>query len=302
MGEGPLVGVAVPAWRSGDFLGEALASLLAQSYRNLRIVISIDGDDTDTGARCEAFLPDPRIRVLRQPARLGWVRNSALALAAAAEGAAYACIVAHDDILHEQHFAALVAMAGRHGDAAIVFPDFEAFGTERGIVSQDSIIGHKLARQLSILLDHYNAIAWHGLARTSALAAVEPMTPNEVGDFAVDTVWVARMARQGNLVRLPEVLLRKRYHPGNTHGAWAGMPDRDMARAWTVHCLAMLAEAWPTADSADERRLLVGAARRRLLGPPSHVGPFSARIRGLGLKHRMQMELRFRVGVMRLGG
>ena len=95
----PLVVVGIPVWQGANFVGETLRSVLAQEGVALRVVISVDGRDEASAAACVPFLSEARVKLVVQSSRLGWVRNSAVVLAAAvAEAADYACIQPHDDI------------------------------------------------------------------------------------------------------------------------------------------------------------------------------------------------------------
>ena len=69
----PEVTVGMPVYNNGRTLAAALDSLLAQTVRNLRIVISDDGSTDETPSICEAYCRrDSRIDFVRQPANLGY--------------------------------------------------------------------------------------------------------------------------------------------------------------------------------------------------------------------------------------
>ena len=66
----PLVSIVVPAYNAERFLGEALASILAQSYRELEIIVCDDASTDRTGAIARET-GDARVRYLRNDATLG---------------------------------------------------------------------------------------------------------------------------------------------------------------------------------------------------------------------------------------
>jgi hypothetical protein len=69
---GPLVSVVMAARDVAAHIEAAIASILAQTWRDLELIVVDDGSRDDTRARAEAFaLRDPRVRVLRQPASGG---------------------------------------------------------------------------------------------------------------------------------------------------------------------------------------------------------------------------------------
>jgi glycosyltransferase involved in cell wall biosynthesis len=75
----PLVSIIIPCYRQAHFLGTAIQSALAQSYRDIEIIVVNDGSDDDTEAVARSF--GERIRYHRQP-NLGLpaARNAAVSL------------------------------------------------------------------------------------------------------------------------------------------------------------------------------------------------------------------------------
>jgi glycosyltransferase involved in cell wall biosynthesis len=296
----PLISVGVPAWRGAAFVAETLESILRQREVRLRLFISVDGADAATERVCRSFVADPRVRLQVQPERIGWVRNTAAVLAEAMEARAdYACIQPHDDLLAEDYLAALMEMAERSPAAAVVFSDIEAFGTESMVICQSSVTGSPLGRQIALLLDHYNAVAFRGLTRVSALGCVPPMSGNSHDDFAADTLWMSRLAVAGELIRVPRVLYRKRYHPDNTHGSWCAWPIERKIAAWTQHCLDMLAEALKVGHDPTCRRLIWEAARARLLHLATPAGPYQADFAAITSDQRRRMLSAFETAAAR---
>ena len=292
----PLIGVGVPVWRGASVVAETLESVLNQRGVRLKVFVSIDGADADTERACLPFASDPQVRIVVQPRRLGWVKNTAAVLAGAGEQAEFVCVQPHDDWLETDYLATLLDAARDHPHAAVVFSDIAAFGTLEGVVSQESVIGTPIERQLLLLNHHFNAVAYRGLTRTSALKAVPPISGNGHGDFACDTVWMARLARAGDLVRVPRALYHKRYRQGSAHAEWASWRRRQKVAAWIRHCLDMLAEALTVATDIKERRLLIDAARGRLLLSHTELGPYVRQIKSLSRIGRWGMRIAFETG------
>lgn len=291
-----LIGVGVPVWQGADFVAETLESILAQRDVRLQVVVSIDGADRRSENACRPFLSDPRVSMVVQPRRLGWVANTAAALAgASANGAEFACIFPHDDLAEERYFAALREAARENPGAAAVFGDIMTFGTLDIALTQPSVTGSPLDRQLTLLREHYNAVAYRGLTRTTALARVPPLSGNNHGDFACDTVWMARLARVGELIRVPQARYRKRMHGSNTHARWLEWSPQQKIDAWLCHCVDMLAEAAAVTGHAGERDRLVAAARSRLLLDAFPIGPYQTEIARLGASEREALRARFDV-------
>jgi glycosyltransferase involved in cell wall biosynthesis len=59
------IGVVIPAYNAVSWIGDAIASVIAQTHRDWRLVIVDDGSRDDTGRAAARFV-DPRIRLIRQ--------------------------------------------------------------------------------------------------------------------------------------------------------------------------------------------------------------------------------------------
>jgi len=293
----PLIGVGVPVWRGAAFVAETLESVLNQRGVQFKLFISIDGADADSERACLPFASDPRVRIVVQPRRLGWVKNTAAVLAGAGEQAEFACVQPHDDWVEADYLATLLDAARDHPKAAVVFSDLCVFGTQEGVLSQESVTGTPIERQSALLTRHFGAVAYRGLNRTSALKAVPPISGNKFGDFACDTVWMARLARAGDLIRVPQAIYHKRYLPSSAHAEWASWHKWRKSAAWIQHCLDMLVEALPVATDKEERQLLIDAARGRLLWPVhTELGPHAKQIKALSRIRRWGMRVAFEAG------
>lgn len=74
----PLVSVIVPAYNAEGFLAGAVESVLAQTYKNLDILVVNDGSTDDTQRVAESFVPRG-VRVIRQENKgVGGVRNTGI--------------------------------------------------------------------------------------------------------------------------------------------------------------------------------------------------------------------------------
>jgi glycosyltransferase involved in cell wall biosynthesis len=119
--DGPLVTILIPTYSRADLLLEAIRSGLAQTHRNVELIVLDDAspDDGRTTAAVAPFLADPRVRYVRHERNLGIAGNWRAGIAAAA--GAFFCLL-HDDDTFEPTFVAelLAAMAD---DAVIAFCD-----------------------------------------------------------------------------------------------------------------------------------------------------------------------------------
>jgi hypothetical protein len=96
----PLVSVIIPAFRQADFLGEAISSVLDQSYGNLEVIVVDDHSPDHTAAVVQQFT-DPRLRYIAHDCNrmLPAARNTGLR---AARGEIIALLDADDYFVREK--------------------------------------------------------------------------------------------------------------------------------------------------------------------------------------------------------
>jgi len=75
----PLVTIAITSYNYASTIGEAVASALAQTYRNLDVVV-LDNASTDDSVAVVGAIRDERLRLVRHPENVGMRRNHNLAI------------------------------------------------------------------------------------------------------------------------------------------------------------------------------------------------------------------------------
>src|SRR5215211_4791039 len=69
-GGAPLVTVVIPCYNQAHFLGEAIESVLSQSYEHFELIVVDDGSTDDTSEVATAYSArDRRVRLIRQENR-----------------------------------------------------------------------------------------------------------------------------------------------------------------------------------------------------------------------------------------
>lgn len=231
----PFVAVCVPAYGAEAFLEPTLRSLLAQDRPADEIVVSVDpaGDRTEEVAR--DLLSGRRARIVVQPQRLGWVGNTNAALRLARGD--HAMILPHDDLLAPAYLGACLDALAANPGAALAYSDIEIINNGN-IVSETAETGAVVTRAAAIMERHLPAIAWRAVFdRRRARRHLVPSFA--LGDFAADTLWVARMAMQGEMVRVPGALYRKRLKSPSAHSVWYRATPEEKDEMWVVHCIEM---------------------------------------------------------------
>jgi glycosyltransferase involved in cell wall biosynthesis len=108
----PLVSVIMPAHNAAAFIGEAIASVLAQTFRDLELIV-VDDASTDDTTRVVEEVADPRVRLLRLLRNAGPVgaRNAGLDVA----HGRYVALLDADDVAHPERIAHQIELLERSG-------------------------------------------------------------------------------------------------------------------------------------------------------------------------------------------
>ncbi len=204
----PQVSVVIPAYRSADFIGTAIESALAQTMRELELVVVDDGSDDGTAAVAEAFAArDDRVRVLRNERNLGSYATVNRAIAAS-RGTWIAQLDA-DDSWREERLQRLLAAAT---DADVVSDDIEIVGPEDsespgfkpgGMLAQVGLrIGQPTTYDLVEFIHHDPGLVHPMIRRAFLVEHGLRFVERPVGaDFEL---WVLLLAHGARWVQLPD--------------------------------------------------------------------------------------------------
>jgi glycosyltransferase involved in cell wall biosynthesis len=216
----PLVTIGLPVHNGAEYLEEALASLRAQTYPRLEIVIGDNGSTDATPSICRrAAAVDPRIRYLPSPENRGaaWNYNRVFQEAAGE----FFMWAAHDDVRAPRAVERCVqAFLDEGPDVVVVYPGavfIDVDGTELGPDHDRPAAGSgpphvRLAR---LLMSLNMAHPVFGLIRSSALRQTRLIDRFVASDY----VLLAELALLGRFVHVPEPLFLRRVHHGSSRAA-----------------------------------------------------------------------------------
>jgi len=268
------VTVCVPVYNAAAFLTETLDRIAAQSFADLKVLISLDRSEDESEAICRRYLRDPRFELIVQPARLGWVGNVNALIQRV--DTPYFCIAPHDDLPDPRYVAEMHARASSDPAIACVYSDIQGFGAWAPRIEQAEICGPKLARVTEFLLNHTHCVAFRGLVRRSG-PDDRPCLPTELSrDFAADTVWMLDIALRGELRRVPEALCAKRFHEASVHAGWGRWSREERLGLWAEQAAVCVRRALAAFDDPEERATIVAAGLLRVRGegnPESFAAP-----------------------------
>lgn len=210
MSDAPLISIVSVYYNRASNVDAAVASLLAQTYPNLEIIIADDGSTDDTLARLNAF-QDPRLKIIAaQNAGFTTTVNRAVS----ASNGVYVAIHGSGDISHPDRIAAQAALLDAN-------PSVGAVGC--WVESRSSFNGEVLVHRPTIEKDCFRQVI-----RANPFTHGEVMfrrsTFDEVGGyrpfftFAQDRDLWLRMSRISGL-GVVEKVLYTRFQPANAVSA-----------------------------------------------------------------------------------
>src|SRR4030095_9983291 len=114
----PLVSIVVPAYNAGRFLGDALASVCAQSHSAIEVIVCDDAS-TDATPDIARGTGDERVRSLRNGRTLGGY--GAMNRGVRESRGEYVAIFHADDVYDPRIVECELRFLGEHADAGAVF-------------------------------------------------------------------------------------------------------------------------------------------------------------------------------------
>lgn len=128
LGRIPKVSVLIPNYNYGRFLGEAIESVLNQTYQDFELII-VDNNSTDnTDEVVQKYLTDPRIQYYKNPINIGMVPNFNKSMEYAK--GEYIKFLLADDKLHHDLLAKFVSILDEYPNVCLVTSKSESFGLE----------------------------------------------------------------------------------------------------------------------------------------------------------------------------
>lgn len=245
MKEQPLVSVVIPAYNAEQYLAATLEAALAQTYRNVEIIVVDDGSTDRTPALLAAFQAQGRIRALSQKnAGPATARNRG---AAAARGT-YLQFLDADDLPHRDFLSETVGLMERSRHIDFVFTNYEVFD-ERGVTAPSGVDRWKVFRGIPHLTlpggqwffaEHLTRhIIQQGGFMTTSAVVVKADALRRAGGFTEgffygeDDEFFARVNYLSRAGYIDLVLLSKRTHPRSL------IHDRSKALRNVEHFIAL---------------------------------------------------------------
>jgi len=221
MSSEPLVSVVTPVYNTGEFLEEAIQSVLSQKYKNFEYIICNNHSTDKSGEIAERYARmDARIRVIRPPEFLPQARNFNYVLQHISPESSYCKMIMGDDKLLPNCLTEMVELAEAHPSVGIVssYRLIETDGDCFGLPLSTPVVSGRVAGRLHLL----KGIFLFGtpstlMYRASIVRERNPeMYPEDRAYFDTDAVF--QILKQHDFGFVHQVLTYSRYQPGSiTH-------------------------------------------------------------------------------------
>ncbi len=171
----PLISVIVPVYKVEDYLSRCVDSILAQTYRNLQVVLVDDGSPDNCGSICDSYAAaDSRILVIhKENGGLSSARNVGLERA---EGQ-YVAFVDSDDWIEPDMYETMLALAMEQQVPLVCAGRYDV-DSETGTRTvglcppvEEVISGEELVRRI-FTWDNVDSAAWDKLYRRDLFSDV----------------------------------------------------------------------------------------------------------------------------------
>jgi glycosyltransferase involved in cell wall biosynthesis len=225
-GGAPRVSVGLPVYNGAAYVGQAIDSLLAQSFRNFELIICDNASTDATESICRGYAErDVRVQYHRNARNKGVGYNHSRAFELSS--GEYFRWAGADDVVHERLLERCVAALDGDPSAVLAYPRTVLIDAEGAVIEhyEDrlNLPWTDPVRRLRVMLEtvrRCNAV--YGLMRSEVLERT-----GILGDFVgADVCLLAELTLHGTFHEVPEFLFSRRVHDGSVAG-----PRNDLARA-----------------------------------------------------------------------
>lgn len=222
----PLVTICIGTYNCEAFIERTLKAVSAQTYPNIRCIISDDNSPDTTVALCNSMAEtDSRLVVQAHQENVGWIRNINRMLEQ--DLGAYFMFISHDDEILPDCVSTLIKALLAEPSASVAYSDVEEL-----LPDSDERLYHafpalaegeprtKLARRILWGMEKGWWLPYHGIVSSAALSFERRLRRNLAGEFQADMIWVLALVCSGSFVKVDSVLWLKYKRPGSVANSW----------------------------------------------------------------------------------
>lgn len=247
----PLVSVIVPLYNSAKVLEETLRSILAQTYRNIEVLLIDDGSKDETPAVARRFaLEDDRVRYLpKENGGVGSARNFGIEHS---QGELIA-LCDHDDLWDPNKLERQIPSFENPRVGLVCCGSRAMYKDDQGSVLRVSSHRRFLTENhFDRLLEKNRVPACTAVVRKECFSTVGLFNASPDMHGVDDWHMWIRIANRYEIIQVPEVLA--------THVFWGqnwSLRESEMLRS-TLHCLGDIERILPDVRARNRRLLNVG--------------------------------------------
>jgi glycosyltransferase involved in cell wall biosynthesis len=269
----PRVTVGVPVYRGQETLQALLECLRTQSYKDIDVLISVDGADQASAEAAKPFLhQDPRFRMHVHPSRLGWAGNTDWTMRQCAGD--FYIYQQHDDLVSPTYIADLVEASSRYPNSAICFSKLRFTGIKDKEIFVPSLIGDATTRALEYLR-RLDWVPFRGLIRSTFLNKTSGLLLSDFDPFdslGTEHRFMAELSLLGEFRFVEGPTYFKSWHGENLSKKRDGWPREHLISAVACFAAWMVEVITPIGASPNERWRLFKITLERFLGRTDLLG------------------------------
>jgi len=228
----PRVSIGLPVYNGDRFLGEAIESVLAQTFCDFELLISDNGSTDSTSAISSRYAAqDARIRHLRQDTNQGasWNFNHVFEQSSGE----FFVWLAHDDVWHPDFlrsgvdsFDADPSVVLAFSNVTLIDEQSEPIGVKEFDMRTDSVIVSQRFRD--VLMAWHDCLPVFGLIRSDALRRTKLIRPYASGDHLL----LGELSLRGTFAIDRETLFRSRRHAAQSIQTFSIWVDHHAYTRW----------------------------------------------------------------------
>jgi glycosyltransferase involved in cell wall biosynthesis len=245
----PEVSVVIPSYNHAAYISEAVQSVLAQTHRDLELIVIDDGSRDNSLEILQGFT-DPRLKVMPQENQGA---HAAINRGFHAASGEYLAVLNSDDAFHPQRLEKLLAalkaepdgvLAGSHIE--IVDDQGKALGVKHGYLDCPPWSLEDESRSFRVGDDLHAALLTENYYATTSNFLFPHRVFEQMGYFRPlryvhDWDFALRLSERGQLLLLPEPLIRYRMHARNMIGENQAAMIFEICWLLAVHLPAQIA-------------------------------------------------------------
>jgi hypothetical protein len=264
------VTICIPAFEAAGFIDRTLRFAQGQTYRNIKILVSVDYSTDRTAEICRSFAAlDPRMEIIEQGARLGWCGN-VNALLVRVE-TPFFFIYFHDDIILPQYCERLRGALLSNPDAASANCDLLDFGLHNRLAPGRSYEGLIAKRILTLWGVPERGTPLRSMIRRDRMGSDFKLPPEEQDTLTPGQTFLLLMVAAGPAIHVPEVLYLRWNRKGGLLDGWSQMPLEKVIDGWRRDLQQVFSMVDQKVSDPEDREILKFAQTlyvlRHLAGP-----------------------------------